>query len=52
MIIIILFVFVFMAEESSFVRKFLTLIYRFCVAINAIGYAVHESRSHDAVIHL
>jgi hypothetical protein len=32
------------------VRKFSTPIYGFCVAINAIGYAMHSSRSHDAVI--
>jgi hypothetical protein len=27
-----------------------TPIYGFCVAINAIGYAMHDSRSADAVI--
>ena len=51
MTIIVVFVFVFMAEQSSFARKsFDTPIYGFCDAINAIGYAIHRSRSHKAVI--
>ena len=37
-------------SKSSFARKFLDPIYGFCGALNAIGYAMHSSRSHDAVI--
>jgi len=34
----------------AFARKFFDPIYGFCGALNAIGYAMHRSRSHDAVM--